>query len=161
MSFYYSYAVKAYPGLISYVQPDSSVVNYYLIGDENYHYMVSEDGYLLSFDENDFLVYGNMNSISGTIKPARKKVKVSALAGRLDSIAMQRSNRFYSSQKRASSNKGYPLVGTPKSLVILVNFEDVKFKSYSEKSTSPSAASQASTIIFAFLISIVSPRCSP
>ena len=72
LSFCCSYAVKAYPGLISYVQPDSSVVNYYLIGDENYHYMVSEDGYLLSFDENDFLVYGDYNSKSGMIKRQNK-----------------------------------------------------------------------------------------
>ena len=131
LSFCCSYAVKAYPGLISYVQPDSSVVNYYLIGDENYHYMVSEDGYLLSFDENDFLVYGDYNSKSGMIKPSRKKIKVSVLASQLDSIAEQKTNKFYSSHKRTSSNKGYPLVGSPKSLVILVNFEDVKFKSSS------------------------------
>ena len=57
--------------------------------------MVSEDGYLLSFDENDFLVYGDYNSKSGMIKPSRKKIKVSVLASQLDSIAEQKTNKFF------------------------------------------------------------------
>ena len=40
-------AVPAFPGEISYVQPDGSVVKYHLRGDERRHWMESTEGYLL------------------------------------------------------------------------------------------------------------------
>ena len=124
-----SYAVKAYPGLLSYQQPDGSIVKYYLVGDENYSYMVSDDGYLLSYDDKGFLVYGDLCKTSETIKPSKKRVKASSLSYKLDSLSYASVGKIYSPQKRASNNVGYPVTGSPKSLVILVNFSDVKFKS--------------------------------
>ena len=124
-----SYAVKAYPGLISYQQPDGSLVKYYLVGDENYSYMVSEDGYLLSYADNGFLVYGDLCENNEIIKPSKKRVKAFSVSHQLDSLSKTRIGKLYSPQKRASNNVGYPVTGSPKSLVILVNFSDVKFKS--------------------------------
>jgi M6 family metalloprotease-like protein len=124
-----SYAVKAYPGLISYQQPDGSLVKYYLVGDENYSYMVSEDGYLLSYADNGFLVYGDLCENNEIIKPSKKRVKAFSVSRQLDSLSKVRIGKLYSPQKRASNNVGYPVTGSPKSLVILVNFSDVKFKS--------------------------------
>ena len=79
-----SYAVKAYPGLITYKQPDGSLLKYYLMGDENYSYMVSEDGYLLSYDDKGFLVYGDLFENNGVIKPSQKRVKALSLSHKLD-----------------------------------------------------------------------------
>lgn len=124
-----SYAVKAYPGLITYKQPDGSLLKYYLMGDENYSYMVSEDGYLLSYDDKGFLVYGDLFENNGVIKPSQKRVKALSLSHKLDSFSNARIGKLYSTHKRASNNVGYPVTGSPKSLVILVNFSDVKFKS--------------------------------
>ena len=125
----FSYAVKAYPGLITYQQPDGSIVKYYLFGDENYSYMVSDDGYLLSYNDNGFLVYGDLCDNNGTIKPSQRRVKASSLSLKLDSISKATIGKLYCPSKRASSNAGYPVTGSPKSLVILVNFADLKFKS--------------------------------
>ena len=122
------YAVKAYPGLLSYVQPDGSMVSYYLHGDENYSYMTSEDGFLLAFDAKERLVYGELGA-DGVVYPSLKKTKFENVASDLNMIMQQKSLISYSPQLRVASNAGYPLVGSPKSLVILVNFSDVEFKS--------------------------------
>lgn len=125
----FSYAVKAYPGLITHQQPDGSLIKYYLKGDENYSYMVSEDGYLLTYNEDGFLVYGELCIKKGIVKPAKKRVKALSVSRHLDSLFNLNVGKVYSAQKRAFTNVGYPRTGSPKSLVILVNFSDVKFKS--------------------------------
>lgn len=122
------FAVKAYSGLLSYTQPDGSIVNYYLCGDENFNYMLSEDGALLTFDNLDYLVSAEL-STNGVIQPSLKRTRFETVAKDLESIMKRRVDKVYSPQYRASSNKGYPLTGSPKSLVILVNFSDVEFKS--------------------------------
>ena len=121
------WAVKAYPGLLTYLQPDGTEMNYYLRGDENFNYMVSEDGYLLTFDELGFLGYANLKE--DVIVPSTQRVKATSLSVELDGMMKINQNRLYSPQYRAASNQGYPLVGSPKSLVILVNFSDVEFSS--------------------------------
>ena len=124
---YNLWAVKAYPGLLTYQQPDGTEKNYYLRGDENFNYMVSEDGYLLTFDELGFLGYANLKE--DVIVPSAQRVKATSLSVELDGMMKINQNRLYSPQYRAASNQGYPLVGSPKSLVILVNFSDVEFSS--------------------------------
>ena len=121
------WAVKAYPGLLTYLQPDGTEMNYYLRGDENFNYMVSEDGYLLTFDELGFLGYANLKE--DVIVPSTQRVKATSLSVELDGMMKINQNRLYSPQYRVASNQGYPLVGSPKSLVILVNFSDVEFSS--------------------------------
>ena len=56
------YAVKAYPGLIEITQPDGTIVNVYLHGDENFSYMTSEDGYLLKYNDLGFVEYARLRS---------------------------------------------------------------------------------------------------
>ena len=119
-----SYAVKAYPGLITHQQPDGSLIKYYLKGDENYSYMVSEDGFLLTYQEDGSLVYGELCIERGSVRPAKEKVKALSVSRQLDSLFNLNVGRVYSAQKRAFTNVGYPLTGSPKSLVILVNFQE-------------------------------------
>ena len=49
------YAVPAYPGLITKTQPDGTTISYYMRGDENFHFMTSEDGYLVAFNADNIL----------------------------------------------------------------------------------------------------------
>lgn len=121
------WAVKAYPGLLTHTQPDGSAINYYLHGDENFSYMVSEDGYLLTFDGTQMLRFANFDGIN--IVPSQKRVRANTVDFHLNNIIEFNRNKIYCKSQRASSNKGYPLSGSPKSLVILVNFEDVSFSS--------------------------------
>ncbi len=138
-------AVPAYPGLLTKTQPDGSAISYYLRGDENFNFSMSEDGYLIAFNENGIFEYAELNEqmeivpvgikVSNindrTYKEKRylkNALKVSELGLELNQVAnVARMNK----QKRAKSEptvQRYPLQGTPTSLVILVNFSDVSFK---------------------------------
>ncbi len=121
------FAVKATPSLLTYKQPDGSEIKYYLHGDECFNFMVSEDGCLLTFDDLGFLVNGEIdNSI---IKKSAKKTKLQTVQSQLEHIIKTSQNNVFSVAQRASSNKGYPLSGSPKGLIILVEYKDVPFKS--------------------------------
>ena len=54
-------AVPAYPGLLTKTQPDGSAISYYLRGDENFNFSMSEDGYLIAFNENGIFEYAELN----------------------------------------------------------------------------------------------------
>lgn len=51
------HAVPAFPGEISYRQPDGTIVKYRLRGDEHRHWMETSEGYLLKRADNGFLMY--------------------------------------------------------------------------------------------------------
>lgn len=122
------YSVAAYPGLITAVQADGSVVKYRLYGDENFSYMVSEEGFLLSYDDNGFLIDAELDVVTKQIIPSKAKTKYSEVKSFLEDIVATRSVDKSTIVQRASSNKGYPLTGSPKSLVILVNYTDCSFR---------------------------------
>ena len=50
-------AIPAYPGWLTHVQPDGSVITYRLQGDEHCHAMVSTDGRLLKLGADGWLTY--------------------------------------------------------------------------------------------------------
>ena len=136
-------AVPAYPGLIKMEQPDGSTISIYLKGDEKVHWMESEDGYSLLYDNNRTIVYaisdetGNMipspvvardisfRSVSDQIflKKIPKKLSYStAQINTLRSIwnITQDYSNTGSSQLRAS-------VGDARAICALVDFPDKQF----------------------------------
>ena len=142
------FAVKAYPGLITKVQPDGSTISFYVNGDENFNYATSEDGYLLVevdgiFEYATFDVTASIKSLGVKANDVinrsefenlflHTQLKASDLIG---SLKVEEHNaekiRRNAPIKRLGAN--YPLHGSPKSLVILVNFTDVKFTSSTAK----------------------------
>lgn len=150
VSFLFSslYAVKAYPGLIEITQPNGVVLNVYLYGDENFSYMTTEDGYLVKYNDLGFIEYAQIGT-NGAIESVgvfahnvvnrtqleldylRKTPKVEFIREKLERIGNAISCEKESIQRAnaARSSEGFPLKGSPKSLVILVNFENLKFKS--------------------------------
>lgn len=54
-------AVNAYPHLVSFTQPDNDIVSIYIKGDEKVHWMESEDGYSLLYNNDGYLVYAMQN----------------------------------------------------------------------------------------------------
>lgn len=54
-----AFAVPAYPGLIESKQPDGSVVQIRVMGDEHFHYTVSEDSELIARDSLGFWNYAD------------------------------------------------------------------------------------------------------
>ena len=98
-----AYAVIASPEPIKVTQPDGSTLEVRLVGDEFHHYYTTLDG----------------TPVRKTI--IGKWIKDASVA---KESTVSRNARKAAQQQMAT----YPLTGEPKSLVILVNFQDLKFK---------------------------------
>ena len=136
------YSVPAYPGLITTIQPDGSTISFYLRGDENFSFKMSEDGYLLTLNEDGVFEYADFRDndvIPLGVKASDIKkrtveelnflqnaVKVSDIQlGLQSAVEFKKRQKINRDAQRALVK--YPTTGSPKSLVILVNFQDIKF----------------------------------
>lgn len=100
-----AWAVVATPEPIEVTQPDGSVVKVKLIGDEFHSYYTLMDGTpVRRTDKGEFVKDASVTRVPESARKARKAAQQAKIAG------------------------SYPLTGSPKSLVILVNFTDYKFK---------------------------------
>jgi len=141
LSVSYTYAVKATPYPITVTQPDGSVITIRLRGDEFFHYKTSTDGYTLVPNAAGVLTYakrnifGNLYSTNVKANNAERRTdKERQLIQKLTpnenfnkKNLVRRAMRSASSTSDTSPRKIYPLTGTPKSVVILVNFSDKSF----------------------------------
>lgn len=133
-------AVPAYPFPIKMNQPDGTVLTVMLKGDEYHHYHETEDGYLLIKNKDGVFHYGQLKA-NGIIEDTGVKANeikrrnytekqfVKTLTQNID---MSKINSQMRQKREAPANispkqNAYPLVGKPRSLVILVNFKDVSF----------------------------------
>lgn len=64
-------AVPAKPGLLPMTQPDGTVVNVRLMGDEFHHFYLSEDGYYL-VNEGDTFYYADVDASGLTVSSGIK-----------------------------------------------------------------------------------------
>lgn len=138
----------AYSGLIQMQQSDGTFLNVYLYGDENFSYMTTEDGYLLQYNDLGGIEYARIaedkiivpigvlahnepNRTSAEVEFLREKAKFTNFNNTLKDIYREEKLKRNNAQAYdyGHSNEGFPLVGSPKSLVILVNFSNVKFTS--------------------------------
>ncbi|MDD3079791.1 MAG: M6 family metalloprotease domain-containing protein [Paludibacter sp.] len=136
------FAIRAYPYPISITQPDGSKLTILLHGDENYRYRTTEDGYLIKKAENGFFTYQqkdtkdnivnsgiiarNANKRSVTDKKFLQNIPKITPVSRTITTATTK-QRIPSAQKAKMTAGNFPLTGSPKSLVILVNFSDRSF----------------------------------
>ncbi|HEY5592846.1 MAG TPA: M6 family metalloprotease domain-containing protein [Paludibacter sp.] len=132
-------AVKAYPFPITVTQPDGTQLTIRLKGDEFHHFQTTEDGYILKKNVKGYLTYAILNSSGETIesqytarninKRSMKEIQflktVSKSAGLQSAVNSMRKSKMLSIQNQPQ--RAFPLMGTPKSLVILVNFSDTSF----------------------------------
>lgn len=137
----WSSAVPAFPYPIKILQPDGTELSYYLKGDEFFHYKTSLDGYLLTRDKHGILTYaapdslGNITSLNVKANDINKRTALEKRLLRklvpninlLKVVLQHRALRAPGTLQKSNIQHVYPLNGTPKSLVILVNFSDVKF----------------------------------
>ena len=105
-----AFAAKAKPGVTQVQMADGTFVSAMLMGDEHFHYYTLLDGTPLE------------KNISGKYERITKET----LNARRTAI---QTSQTRASNIGTSSPKYFPHVGTPKALVILVQFQDVKFKS--------------------------------
>lgn len=128
--------------------PDGSTVTYRMVGDERFHYFVTDDGYPLVADgptlyfaktaDNGRMVSSGMAACDPQFRTAAtvaflKKLNCETLIEKA-SLSGASSPRRAVSRKRASSRAPesmstttFPTTGSPRGLVILAEYTDVKF----------------------------------
>lgn len=144
------YAIRATPYPIEVKQSDGTTLTIRLQGNEFFHYKITLDGYLLTPDKDGILNYATVDK-NGVFKSTSIKARdiekrtdaernfLSKIRPNIDLsnvVTLQRSMRYSARQKietSSSPERVFPLGGTPKSLVILVNFKDVAFTTLNPK----------------------------
>jgi len=137
------HAVPATPFPVNIIQSDGSEITVRLHGDEFFHYKTTVDGYALVPNTTGILTYAQMDSngylTSTSVKatniekrsPSEKNF-ILRLAKNIDfnKINLQKRNSRLLKSKTAittTPQKSFPVRGSAKSLVILVNFKDLSF----------------------------------
>lgn len=137
----YTYGVPATPLPVTRVQPDGTELTVYLKGDEFFKYELTLDGYLVKKDATGFYCYSKQDSegkiISTGIKAnqiekraSKEKQLVNTLIKHPDLSQRNKVSRMAKVSENSDEQaiqKNFPTTGSPKSLVILVNFKDVSF----------------------------------
>lgn len=102
---FHANAVKSWPGMLQSEQPDGSIIEYRLVGDEFYHEMVSDDGYILKRTEEGLLLKTDLFDNDKFLN--------------------------HQNERRAPMrliNENFPTHGNLKGIVILVEFADNAFQ---------------------------------
>ena len=134
-----TWASKAFPGFTTVQQKDGTMLTIQLIGNADFSYNVTTDGVILFHEGNDYFIAsigcnGEMTS-TGILahNPGQRGAEETA------AIKAQDTNKFYSYSEKEINRRRvntiedaspayFPHTGTPKVLVILAQFKDVKFK---------------------------------
>lgn len=142
-----AWAVPAKPGIHEYLQPDGSTVQVSIIGDEHFHCYETSDGHLLLPDPDGSLRYA-VTDASGNVvaspvmasDPAARPADERTFADNIDRDAVRRAmtrlqTRNFKNVRAKSPQKiptdiitNYPTHGQPKSMILLVEFQDIKFQ---------------------------------
>ena len=135
------FGVPATPYPITKIQPDGSELTFYLRGDEFFSYKLTMDGYLIREDTQGFYQYakqdtqGKIISTGIRVKQVEQRTEserkhINTLQPYPDFSKMRqesRANRMAASPTDDQTQKKFPKTGSPKSIVILVNYKDVAF----------------------------------
>ncbi|MDO9634320.1 MAG: M6 family metalloprotease domain-containing protein [Paludibacter sp.] len=133
------HAIPAYPYPVIISQPDGTSVTVQLHGDESRKIRTTVDGYVIKMNDHGFYAYAILdenNKLVAGEKSARDPEKRSAedqvylkKAKKIQDIITEEAPRRSKIKRIAaeSYSTGFPKTGSPKSLVIMVNFSDVSF----------------------------------
>lgn len=139
--------VPAYPGIIKSTQPDGTVVEILLRGDERGHRILTTDGYLLMRDSEGYIAYAEADAngmpIASAMRPSAtastrtsaEAAFVAALDQKKIASAFEQAELMRSCSTRAGgenprylfSGAAFPTKGSSRSLVVLVEFQDMAF----------------------------------
>lgn len=133
-------AVRAYPNPMVVIQPDGTRLTIKLLGDEHHHYRTTTDGFLIKADARGYYNYAIVDSLGNLIPGKvraqdvgqRSSAEISYLlslkkAPELTSTSLPQKIKSRTASTASLPQKAYPLSGSPKSIVILVNFADKSF----------------------------------
>ncbi|MBN2765035.1 MAG: M6 family metalloprotease domain-containing protein [Paludibacteraceae bacterium] len=128
-------AIKAYPHAVEVKQPDGKTITVKLNGDEFRRYYTTEDGYALHKNARGYFVYSAITTEEVVARnPSARTLREITLLENIreaNTAVIQRQKAAGSVNPRAKAmnaiQAGFPLNGSPKTLVILVNFSDKSF----------------------------------
>ena len=129
-----TYAVSAYPGLVRSRCADGTYVNLRLKGDERGKWAVTEDGYTLLRDSLGEWCYATVNPQGETcvsrwrLSAARSGELTAFLRGTPKRLQVQKKSNLLKSARNRPVEPLSPVAGELKALVILMQFEDLKFE---------------------------------
>ena len=134
------FAAKAYPGIVTVTQSDGTELNVRIYGDEHFNWLTTEDGVLLVKEGNNYYIaettsYGTLKATSYIAHNANKRVPAEIKAikkqdlSRFRSYAIKKASPAKAMGTGNSGVKYFPHSGSPKALVILVEFSDTPFQS--------------------------------
>jgi M6 family metalloprotease-like protein len=130
-------AVPANPNPVTIVQPDGTLVTYYIKGDEKVHWMQSPDGYTLLRNSEHFVVYAETDS-NGNLFPSNhiytdNPLRSAALNGFLTTIPknlryseeqFRTMTQIWEMTERAAVEPLPPVLGSKRALCVLASFSD-------------------------------------
>lgn len=141
----YSAAAPARPGIHKITLPDGSTLTYRAVGDENFHYFVTDDGYPVVFDADGGAFFAR-NDAGGRLvssgipatDPVQRTPEARAYLSTLDAPAIiehaaENPKRRIAPRRSASRapesmrTEDFPATGSPRTCVILVEYSDLKF----------------------------------
>ena len=134
------YGLPAKPGILNAQQPDGSVVEIYLYGNEDSHFTFSVDNYLLTTDDLGYYVFADINENGDIIPTKFRDINLSDRSATTD-LELQKFKNKYSDLKSLKTHERnkvkrdgpglfpsrFPISGEQKSLVILVDFPNRGF----------------------------------
>lgn len=135
-----AFAIPAKKGVRTLEQPDGSFIEVIVSGDEHFHFTTTPDGKLLQLDEDGFYKIAEISE-EGLVVPTKFKPGTPeglAVAISMDGSGAERLKANFKGKRRAPQSgyglvsSTYPAKGKSKGLIILVEYQDVKFKSESE-----------------------------
>lgn len=140
MGFTSGFAAKAYPGIVTVTQSDGTELNVRIYGDEHFNWLTTEDGVLLVQEGNNYYIaettsYGTLKATNYIAHNANKRLPAEIKAikkqdlSRFRSYAIQKASPAKAMGTGNSGVKYFPHSGSPKALVILVEFSDTPFQS--------------------------------
>jgi len=132
------HAVPATPYPVTKVQPDGSELTIYLRGDEFFKYELTTDGYLIKRNPQGFYHHaikdkaGNISITDIRVNPIEKRTRQEHdfLKNKNpfpDFSRVRQERKMQKIPAASQSISSFPKTGSPQSIVILVNFKDVKF----------------------------------
>ena len=133
-------AVPALREWRSCVQPDGTVVDLMLVGDENYHYYMTRDGLVVLAREDGAFVYASVSA--SKLQPTGRMAHDPAnridgeVAGTITMAMAEKARpqkrRSVAGTRRRALGKPSMVIGKQKMLVVLANFSDAVFIDYTE-----------------------------
>lgn len=134
------FAAKAYSGIVTVTQSDGTELNVRIYGDEHFNWLTTEDGVLLVKEGNNYYIaettsYGTLKATSFIAHNANKRLPAEIKAikkqdlSRFRSYAIKKASPAKAMGTGNSGVKYFPHSGSPKALVILVEFSDTLFQS--------------------------------